>query len=146
MTEARAVEHLLYRYAEAIDAGDFAAVGELFRHGRICAASADGPVTVAEGADAVTELYRSLVIVYDDGTPRTQHVVTNAIVDVDEARGTASSRSTFTVFQATDGLPLQPIVLGSYQDTFHRLGGTWWFATRTMVLGPTGDVSRHLRG
>ena len=149
MTEAREVENLLYRYAEAIDAGDFTAVGELFRHGRICAASdspTKGPVTIAEGADAVAELYRSLVILYDDGTPRTQHVVTNAIIDVDEARGSATSRSSFTVFQATDELPLQPIVLGSYQDTFHRLGGTWWFATRTMVLGPTGDVSRHLRG
>ena len=145
---AREVEHLLYRYAEAVDAGDFGAVGELFRHGRVCAASDtpdSGPVTVAEGADAVTELYRSLVIRYDDGTPRTRHLVSNAIIDVDEALGSATSRSSYMVFQATDEPALQPIVIGRYEDTFHRIGGTWWFASRTMYIDLTGDLSRHLR-
>jgi 3-phenylpropionate/cinnamic acid dioxygenase small subunit len=142
---SRAVEHLLYRYAEAIDGGDFSAVGELFRHGRICAASDDGPITLAEGSDAVAELYRSLVIVYDDGTPGTKHLVTNAIIDVDEEAGAATSRSSYTVLQATDGLPLQAIISGRYRDTFHRIGGTWWFASRTMVVDLTGDLSRHLR-
>ena len=143
--EARAVERLLYRYAEAIDGGDFGAVGELFRHGRICAASDDGPITIAEGPDAVAELYRSLVIVHDDGTPRTRHLVSNAIIDVDESTGTATSRSSYTVLQATDALPLQPIIVGRYDDSFLRVGGAWWFASRTMVVDLTGDLSRHLR-
>ena len=147
---ARDVEHLLYRYAEAIDAGDFGAVGELFRHGRIYAAAESpdtGPITVAEGAEAVTELYRSLVIVYDDGTPRTRHLVSNAIIDVDEGLGSATGRSSYTVFQGSsdDSPALQPIVIGRYEDTFHRIGGTWWFASGTMHVDLTGDLSRHLR-
>ena len=142
---AREIEHLLYRYAEAIDAGDLASVGELFRHGRICAATDDGPVVLAEGAEAVAGLYRSLVILHDDGTPRTRHLVANPVTDVDDALGTATSRSSFTVLQATDTLPLQPIVVGRYDDTFHRVGGAWEFASRTMTVDLTGDVSQHLR-
>ena len=142
---AREIEHLLYRYAEAIDAGDLTAVGDLFRHGRVCAASDGGPVTLAEGADAVAAFYRSLVILHEDGTPHTRHLVTNAVIEVEEAVGSATGRSSFTVFQATDALALQPIAVGRYQDTFHRVGGTWWFASRTMLLDLTGDLSRHLR-
>jgi 3-phenylpropionate/cinnamic acid dioxygenase small subunit len=143
---AREIEHLLYRYAEAIDGGDFAGVGELFRHGRIGGEGDDGPVTLAEGTDAVDEFYRSLVRLYDDGTPRTRHVTTNPIVEVDDEAGTATSRSSYTVFQATDALPLQAIIIGRYRDTFRRIDGDWWFESRTMIADLTGDLSQHLRG
>jgi len=141
---AREIEHLLYRYAAAIDAGDFDGVGALFSHGRICGESGGGPVTLAEGAEAVRDFYRSLVRLYDDGTPRTRHVTTNAIIEVDKDLTTATSRSSYSVFQATDALPLQAIIIGRYRDTFHRIGGTWWFASRTMVADLTGDLSQHL--
>ena len=146
---AREVEHLLHRYAEAIDAGDFTAVGELFRHGRIAGGGADqeqGSTTLAEGAAAVAAFYRSLVRLYDDGTPRTRHVITNAVVEVDSEAGTATSRSSYTVFQATDTLPLQAIITGRYRDTFRLVDGTWWFESRTMYADLTGDLSQHLQG
>jgi 3-phenylpropionate/cinnamic acid dioxygenase small subunit len=146
MDPAREVEHLLYRYAEAIDAGDLAGVGELFRHGGICGEGGNGPVTLAEGADAVGEFYRSLVRLYDDGTPRTRHVTTNPIIEVDAEAGTATSRSSYTVFQATDALPLQAIIVGRYCDTFRRIDGAWWFESRTMVADLTGDLTQHLLG
>lgn len=94
----RAVEHLLYAYAERIDAGDFAGVAELFTHGRI----EPGPDLVIEGPDAVRHLYETTTRRYDDGTPTTKHVTTNTVIEVDETDGTASSRSSFTVTQATD--------------------------------------------
>ena len=143
---AREIEHLLYRYAEAIDAGDFDGIGALFRHGRICGEGESGPVTLADGAEAGREFYRALVRLYDDGTPRTRHVTTNAVIEVDDATGTATSRSSYTVFQATEALPLQAIITGRYRDTFHRIGGTWCFASRTMVADLTGDLSQHLQG
>ena len=62
----RAIENLVYAYAERIDAGDLAGVGELFRHGRIQAA----PGIVFEGAEAVQGLYDSATRLYEDGTPR----------------------------------------------------------------------------
>jgi 3-phenylpropionate/cinnamic acid dioxygenase small subunit len=137
---ARAIENLLYRYAERIDAGDFEGVGQLFAHGRIEAA----PGVVIEGADRVRKLYEGTTRRYDDGTPRTRHVMTNAIIDVDDAAGTAAARSYYTVYQQTDDVPLQPIVAGRYHDTFHRVDGDWCFDTRTMFVDLKGNLSHHL--
>lgn len=145
---ARAVEALLHRYADAIDAGDLAGLGALFAHGRICSETESGPVTRAEGAAGVEAFYRSLVILYDDGTPRTRHITTNVTIEVDEAAGTASGTASYTVFQATDALPLQAIIVGRYRDTFHRVEGVegeWCFDTRTMHVDLVGDLGQHLR-
>jgi 3-phenylpropionate/cinnamic acid dioxygenase small subunit len=134
------IETLLHRYAEAIDAGDFAAVGELFAHGRIC--GPDG-TTIAHGADGVTALYTATTRRYpDDGTPKTRHMVTNVVVEV--SGDTAEVRSRFTVYQATDTLPLQPIIAGDYADRFARVDGTWRFAERVMKPALYGDLSQHL--
>ncbi|KAA1418763.1 nuclear transport factor 2 family protein [Nocardioides humilatus] len=143
---AREVENLLYRYAEAIDAGDFDAVGALFKHGRICSEGPEGPVTIAQGAAAIGGFYRDLVMTYDDGTPRTRHVTTNAIVTVDEDSASATSRSSYTVFQQVGERPIEPIVIGRYADTFHRIEGEWWFDARVFSVDLKGDLSRHLRG
>lgn len=137
---ARAIENLVYAYAERIDAGDLAGVAELFSHGRIQA----GPGMVFEGAEQVRSLYDGATRLYDDGTPRTRHVTTNVAVEVDDHAGTASARAYYTVFQQTDELPLQAIIAGRYHDTFHRLGGRWWFDTREMFVDLAGDLSHHL--
>jgi 3-phenylpropionate/cinnamic acid dioxygenase small subunit len=142
---AREIEHLLYRYAEHIDGGDFAAVGAMFEHGAFFGVA---------GAQAVQALYeqttrRHPVVgpdgsVTEPGTPRTQHLVSNAIVEVDEDRDSASCRSRFQVLQATESLPLQVIVAGRYRDTFHRIDGAWWFRSREADVELVGDVSQHL--
>jgi 3-phenylpropionate/cinnamic acid dioxygenase small subunit len=81
-----------------------------------------------------------------DGTPRTKHVLSNPILEVDEAAGTASCRSYYTVFQQTETLPLQPIVSGRYHDRFRRIDGEWWFTQRDYsLLDLLGDTSQHLR-
>ncbi|MGZ4692860.1 MAG: nuclear transport factor 2 family protein [Acidimicrobiales bacterium] len=136
----RAIENLVYAYAERIDAGDLAGVGELFRNGRIQAA----PGVVFEGTEQVKGLYDSATRLYEDGTPRTRHVTTNVAVEVDDDAGTAAARSYYTVFQQTDELPLQPIIAGHYHDTFHRVDGEWCFDTREMFVDLTGDLSHHL--
>jgi 3-phenylpropionate/cinnamic acid dioxygenase small subunit len=137
---AREIENLVYAYAERIDAGDYAGVAELFRHGRIQAA----PGVVVEGADAVRKLYEQSTRLHEDGTPRTRHVTTNVIVEVDEAAGRATSRASYTVVQQTDALPLQPIIVGRYHDSFHRVDGRWCFDTREMFVDLTGDLGHHL--
>lgn len=143
---ARAIENLLYRYAECIDTGDLDALAELFAHGRILG-QPDAPASMTfEGRDAVRALYDLSTRLYDDtGTPKTKHVTTNVQIDVDDEAGTASSRAYYTVLQATDALPLQPIITGRYHDTFHRLGGRWWFDTRVMIVDQVGDLSHHLK-
>lgn len=142
---ARDVENLLYAYAERIDAGDFEGVAELFAHARIFAQENGPPETVFEGRDGARRMYDMSTRIYDDtGTPKTHHITTNAQIHVDEDAGSASSRSYYCVVQATDVLPLQPIITGRYHDTFHRIEGAWRFATRTIFVDQVGDLSQHL--
>lgn len=136
---------LLHLYAERVDAGDFAGVGALFEGATYRADAAQGTNVFTDSRDLVRTMEK-LVIRYEDGTPRTRHVVTNEIVEIDEGRGTASSRSYFTVLQAVPGsLPLQPVLAGRYLDRFERRGGAWRFADRLVLTDLVGDVRFHLR-
>jgi 3-phenylpropionate/cinnamic acid dioxygenase small subunit len=137
----RAVENLIARYAELVDAGDFAGLGEMFAHGVF---GGEGDAVVG-GREAVEGIFRATVQVYEDGTPCTKHVTTNIRVDVDEELGTAQSHSYVTVFQARPELPLQPIVAGRYRDVFERHDEVWRFTERHFTTDLVGDVSRHLR-
>jgi hypothetical protein len=86
------------------------------------------------------------VILYEDGTPRTKHVITNLVIELAPDGATATARSYFTVLQATDGLALQPIIAGRYHDAFARDEGTWRFSERVIHPDLQGDLSRHMRG
>lgn len=144
---ARAIEDLLSTYAERIDAGDLDGVADLFAHGRILGQEDGPPESVFEGREGVRRMYERMVRIHPDGTPMTKHLTTNAIVEVDEAAGRATARSTYLVTQATPELPLQVIVTGHYRDTFHRPqgpAGGWWFDSRTMYVDQVGDLSQHL--
>ena len=137
-----AIPQLLYRYAELIDAGDLVGAAGLFAHARIV--MAQGFETDSAG---LLDIWRGRVVVHPGGTLRTRHVVTNPIVEVDEAAGTASCRSCYTVLQQTDSLPLQVIASGRYFDTFARVDGTWRFASRDYSqFDMRGDLSQHLLG
>ena len=137
----RAIENLIATYAELVDDGDFAGVGAL-----LAAATFSGGSGSVSGADAIEKMLRDNVIIYEDGTPRTKHVTTNVAIEVDEAAGTAVSRSYFTALQALPGLALQPIASGRYHDRFERRDGQWRFVQRHVRTDLLGDVSRHLRG
>ena len=78
----------------------------------------------------------------DSGTPKTRHLVLNPIVEIDG--DTATARSTFCVVQATDLVPLQPIVVGRYLDCFARDSAGWHFTSRIADVEMVGDVSDHL--
>ncbi len=151
---ARAIENLLHTYALRIDAGDLDGVADLFAHGRILGQEDGPPETVFEGRDGVRAMYEMATRLYDDGTPRTKHVTTNAIIDVDDDAGSATAQTSYLVTQATDDLPLQIIITGHYRDTFQRLDdvdgaargtGRWWFDSRTMYVDQVGDLSHHLK-
>ncbi|MBI5089385.1 MAG: nuclear transport factor 2 family protein [Actinobacteria bacterium] len=143
MTSARdAIADLIHTYAERIDAGDFEGLADLFAHATI---TTEGIEMQSTGRDEVLATYTNWTRRYpDDGTPKTKHVMTNLIVEVDEQAGTASSRSYFTVLQAVPGaLPLQPIVAGRYRDTFERIGDEWRFTSMHIILDLIGDLSHH---
>lgn len=140
MDDSRHIENLIYRYAELIDQGDLHGVAELFRHGAIVSPVHD---TRCAGYDEVLRMYEHSCRLHEpSGTPLTRHVTTNVIVEAGDEQ--ASARSYYTVLQATDKLPLQPIIAGHYHDTFHRVDGQWRFETREMYVDLIGDCSQHL--
>lgn len=116
---ALAITNLLHRYAEAIDAGRLEEAAALFRHARI---EAGGNGTLDH--TGLLDLWRRLIVLYPCGT--------------------ASARSCYTVFQATEQLPLQAIASGRYLDRFARIDGQWCFTAREYRLDLVGDMSRHL--
>ena len=136
----RAIENLITTYAELVDDGDFAGLGAL-----LADAAFTGGGSSVNGPEAIERMFRAVVIVYDDGTPRTKHVTTNIAIEVNEEAGTAVSRAYFTVLQAVPGLALQPVAAGRYRDRFERAGPRWRFSERQVQVDLTGDVSRHLR-
>jgi len=85
----RAIENLIARYAELVDAGDFAAVGKLLANAPFTAGA--GSVS---GPDAIEKMLQENVVVYDDGTPRTKHVTPTSGIELDDEAGTADSRRT----------------------------------------------------
>ncbi len=137
---ATEIANLLYRYAELMDAGELEAAAELFRHARM---KSGGTLLDSAG---MLENWRRYVKIHPCGTPRTKHVITNPIIEVDEAANTASCRSYYTVLQATDAVPLQVIAAGRYHDEFERAEGKWRFSYRDYTLFDLqGDLSDHLK-
>lgn len=140
MQSATAITNLLYRYAELIDSGDLAGTAALFAKARVKV----GDEWFA-GSAPMEALWRKSVRIYPCGTPRTKHVITNPIVEIDEAAGVATCRSYYTVIQATEDLPLQVICAGRYHDSFVRDDAGWHFATRDYSLfDHAGNMSAHL--
>ena len=74
----------------------------------------------------------------------TKHLTTNVIIELGENGSEASARSYYTVIQATDSLPLQPIISGRYKDHFHKTENQWRFSSREMIVDLIGDCSAHL--
>ena len=140
LSDGDQIRNLLGSYCRLIDAGDFDGVGGLFADADLC--TEDGTV-IASGARAAADLYAGTTRRHHDGTPLTQHLVANTVLETitpDSIRAT----STYVVFQVTDTLPLQPIVTGTYVDTFVRTARAWRFAERRFTLGRLGDLSQHL--
>jgi len=133
------ITNLLYRYAELMDGGELEAAAALFRHARV---KSGGEMKDEAG---LLEVWHRFVKIYPCGTPRTKHVVTNPILEIDEDAGTATCRSYYTVLQATPELPLQPVAAGRYHDRFERVDGAWRYSYRDYSLFDLpGNLSQHL--
>jgi len=139
VTGREAIAALVHAYAERLDTGDLDGVAALFAdatYGR-----AGGPLR-----RGTAEVRSALAVVkLHDGVPRTKHVITNLVIDVDEAAGAATARSYFTVLQAAPSLPLQPILAGRYHDRFARAGDGWRFRERVIHVDLVGELREHLR-
>jgi hypothetical protein len=134
------IENLLYAYQERLDAGDLVGMAALFEHATVGGVDEDSPM---RGSADVLATFKTVLRVYEDGTPRTTHTTLNPIIEVDEEAGTATSRSVYVVYQQTDTFPLQPVVTGKYHDKFELVDGAWRFSARAYVVDLLGNLSAH---
>ncbi len=140
LSDGDRIRTLLGQYCERIDAGDFEGVGVLFDRGSLADEHGN---ELAQGAEAVAAFFAATVRLHD-GSPRTKHLVTNTVIEEEDA-GMLLARSSYVVLQAVTKFPLQPIIAGRYVDHFERDGLGWHFFERRFLVDLTGDVSHHLR-
>lgn len=134
------IRNLLGAYCERIDRADYAGVGALF--GEEGALLTEDGIELARGATAIAAFYGSLITLHD-GEQRTKHLVANTVLEPagDDA---LIARSSYVVLQATEDLPLQPIVAGRYVDRFERTERAWRWAERRFSTDLVGHLSQHL--
>jgi SnoaL-like domain len=147
------IRNLIHRYSEAVDQGRFEVLDELFADATMRMAMGEGPP--GEGIDGrtVSRMFGGGIILYADGTPRTRHLVTNMIIEVDEDAGRATARSYNTTLQQVPGRGIEIIATARYEDSFLLADGAWRFSERvirhTSLDGVhrdfIGDMSRHTR-
>lgn len=140
LSDGDQIRNLLGTYAERMDLADHAGVGALFGEDGVLAAG-DG-TALARGASAIAAFYAGLVRLHD-GQGCTKHLVANTVLEHDGA-DVVLARSSFVVFQATDELPLQPIMAGRYLDRFQRADGGWCWVERRYLADLVGHLSQHI--
>lgn len=131
----REITGLLFRYCELIDSGDVEGFANLFEHGVWFRAQ--------PGAEGVRRFLAEHVRFYD-GSPRTTHVTTQLVLDIDLDAGCASAHSTMLLYQGLPDFPLQLIMTSRCDDTFEH-DGRWLWRRRRVTPILTGDMTRHAR-
>ena len=137
------IQNLLNRYSDAVDRGDFEAVGAMFQDADVYFPGDETPSIQSGSGEFGLQLHKWTRLYPETGNPRTRHLCTNLIIDFDDDTH-ARCQSYFVVFQATEALPLQPIITGSYLDRLEKRGEDWRFTERRELVGQTGDLSAHL--
>jgi len=139
------IRNLLFRYCEMIDAGDVDGLVELFADAVL---SGFGATREWRGRDEIRAMYsggdrRERT----SGGRATKHITTNALIEVDESTGTATSRSYWVLLVSTSpDEPIRPILAGRYHDTFACIDDRWRFARREYLVDLTGAESSALLG
>ena len=135
------IPNLLYRYADLMDAGDFADAARLFDHACLVANGRE-----VRGAEDIEAFWRSFVKLHDNGTLGTRHLITNPQIDLADDGRSARCKSQWTALQKTEALPLQVIGSGRYHDEFALIDGHWRFTRREYAqVDFWGDASAHLK-
>lgn len=141
MDNYQEITKLLYQYARCIDRGDLDGACQLFEHARVKTIDRPEPGDYRNMA----AMLKKFVKLYEDDTPRTKHLVTNVIIDIDADGDAAGSTAYYTVLQSVTPGDIKVIAAGQYVDEFERVDGKWRFSYRDLtVFEMQGDISGHL--
>jgi hypothetical protein len=136
------IRALTYEYTFRLDRGDFAGVAELLAAGQLRMAAKGMSDAPMRGADAIESFYAGQVVTYD-GDPRTRHLITNHVVEIDSGREHARGECYFTVLQAAPREPIGTVVVGRYLDRFERVDSAWRFTEKVIEVDYLGSIGEH---
>ena len=120
-------ERLIHLYAMLNDAGDFAAMAEMFTDDGVFARPSQGDVLIRGKA--------AILAAYTSRPPRfTRHMITSVVVTVeDHDNARAHSYLSLHTGQPGEALPRQAepaYLIGDFKDRFVHRDGAWKFSER----------------
>ena len=124
-SDERAIANLMVEYAYLNDDFDIDGLGELFANS---AFTLDGHTV--RNRDEVVALSREIIQMRPDGRSATTHEITNIMITVDAAAGTANGSAYWTLYKTISGEPREALQSGRYADTFVIVDGEWQFVER----------------
>lgn len=127
-TSEQEITNLISAYAFRNDDLDIEGLGDLFAEAVF---TLDG--NTANGKSEVVAFARAIIPSGPDGFAATSHEITNLMIEVDGAAGTATAKSYWTVYQSVSGTPRLAVLAGRYDDHFVRRDGQWRFTSRAAV-------------
>jgi len=136
-----AIQNLLNRYFQYVDAGKLKQCGQLFAHADLTYRPSGK--TFSKDPHGLTRYMRSFIRLYEDDTPKTRHHSGNIIIEP-EGKRAAKASCTAIIYQGTESLPFQAIGSASYRDELEKRGDDWIFTSREMRLDFIGDLRNHL--
>ena len=140
------IQRLLHLYGNLMDVGDLTGWANLFAHGRYIMVTGTEDIVFDRDPVGLEAFFREhFFMEYEDGTPKTLHSSSNAVIDIEPGGERATCDSRMTVFQATEGFPLQVIATAIDKDIFEKVDGKWRFAERRAQGHLVGDMSRSFR-
>jgi hypothetical protein len=147
-SDYHAINRIIHTYSSCADKGDFDGVGRLHdgvaMYLRSNTTGEYSEIHEPQEAKAATQSYAEMVRKHPPfGTPKTRHLIGNIMIE-DDGPNAARAESYVVVFQATDKLPLQPIVAGTYIDKFKKVGGRWRLVERKEDMELIGNLKEHL--
>jgi|GEM_PF-608030 len=135
------ITNLVYRCAAHIDDRELDLAAELFSDARV-KLQHDGDYLNHE---ELLSAWKREFFGSAEERPGTQHLITNPIVVIDKAGGTATCRSNYTVLRVKDRQPLQLSASGRYRDEFVYLDGRWRFSMRECEPFDTAGTESELQ-
>ncbi len=145
MSNEQQILNLIAQYAHYVDQGAFDKVGELFAEGTLLS-----PGQELKGKESVANQLKQNLQIFADGTPRTAHLNTNTVLNIEEEKdeATAVSTSYLTILpeEGEKGFSFQSIAVGRYDDTFIRKNGQWHFSVRKVTISLVSTPSKDANG
>jgi 3-phenylpropionate/cinnamic acid dioxygenase small subunit len=133
---------IVHRYAELLDDGDVEGVVAMFSRATWRSAATG---TVLRTPDELRAVYSALIPA-DGSPPRTRHLMHNLVITydhgTDESADDATARCSYTVLEGGDpGAPVRILVVGRYEDTYHRDDDGWYLTDRLFHLDLDAQVA-----